>query len=188
MVDNPHVGENLQNHLFTGLVFEARDDVETIDAFFRQEPDAVATATQDYGTKGTGPLSTSNMINMAQLPLPEFHTEAGRKELEKLFAALDARLSPPTTPAFAAAHGAFVRSILTEPSEALGNYVFGSAYAPFDAPSPIYRAPGKHVSVAIELSHPLSRGSVHINSAAPEHASTNEGLTIECRYLPPTRP
>ena len=187
IVDNPHVGENLQNHLFTGLVFEARDDVETIDAFFRQEPDAVAAAMQDYGTKGTGPLSTSNMITMAQLPLPEFHTDAGRKELDQLFGALDpdsdARRSVPTTPAFSAAHETFVRSILTDPSEALGNYVFGSAYAPFDAPSPTYRAPGKHVSVAIELSHPLSRGSVHITNSAPENASTNEGVRIDCRYL-----
>ncbi|ROV86876.1 hypothetical protein VMCG_10805 [Cytospora schulzeri] len=84
VVDNPHVGENLQNHLFTGLVFEVRDEVDTIDAFFRQEPDAVAVAMQDYGSKGTGPLSTSNMVTMAQLPLPEFHTEDGRKELDQL--------------------------------------------------------------------------------------------------------
>jgi hypothetical protein len=33
VVDNPHVGENLQNYIFTGLVLEARDDVEKIDAF-----------------------------------------------------------------------------------------------------------------------------------------------------------
>lgn len=187
VVDNPHVGENLQNHLFTGLAFEARDDVDTIDAFFRQEPDAVAAAMQDYGTKGTGPLSTSNMITMAQLPLPEFHTPDGRNELDQLLGTLDpeadARRSPPTTPAFAAAHKAFVRSILRDPNEGLGNYIFGVAYAPFDAPSPDYRAPGKHVSVAIELSHPLSRGSVHITSAAPERASTNEGVSIDTRSL-----
>ena len=187
VVDNPHVGENLQNHLFTGLAFEARDDVETIDAFFRQEPDAVAAAMQDYGTKGIGPLSTSNMTTMAQLPLPEFHSEAGGKELDLLLGALDpnsyAQRFPPTTTAFAVAHEAFVHSILTDPSQAVGNYVFGPAYGPFDAPSPTYRAPGKHVSVAIELAHPLSRGSVHITSAAPEHASTNEGLRIDCRYL-----
>ncbi|KAF7897362.1 hypothetical protein EAF00_005590 [Botryotinia globosa] len=54
VVDNPHVGENLQDHLFTGLTFEARDDVETIDAFSRQEPDAVAAVMQEYATKGTG--------------------------------------------------------------------------------------------------------------------------------------
>jgi len=183
VVDNPHVGENLQNHLFTGLVFEARDDVETIDAFFRQEPEAVAAAIQDYGTKGTGPLSTSNMKTMAQLPLPEFHTEAGRNELDELLRVVDLKSGELTTPAFAAAHETFVRSILTNPSEAIGNYVFGSAYAPFDAPSPSYRAPGKHVSVAIELSNALSRGSVHITSAAPELASSNEGVNINCRYL-----
>lgn len=60
VVDNPHVGENLQNHLFTGLVFEAREDVDTLDSFFRQETDAVGAAMQDYATKGTGPMSTSN--------------------------------------------------------------------------------------------------------------------------------
>ncbi|KAI2610574.1 GMC oxidoreductase [Hypoxylon sp. NC1633] len=184
VVDNPHVGENLQNHVYTGLVFEARDDVETTDAFFRQEPGAVAAAMQDYSTKGTGPLSTSNMITMAQLPLPEFHSEDGRLELDQLLGALTgASRSPPTTPAFAAAHESFIRSILTDPSEAVTNYVFGSAFAPFDSPSPTYRAPGKHVSVAIELSHPLSRGSVHVTSAAPENTRTNEGLTIDPRYL-----
>ncbi|KAI1843115.1 hypothetical protein JX266_010642 [Neoarthrinium moseri] len=184
VVDNPHVGENLQNHLFTGLTFEARDDVDTIDAFFRQEADAVGAAMQDYATKGTGPMATSNMVTMAQLPLPEFHSEEGRKELDGLFSALGAGSgSPATTPAFAAAHERFVRSVLTSPSEAVGNYVFGSAYAPFDAPSPTYRAPGKHVSVAIELSHPLSRGSVHITSADRERTGTSEGLTVDCRYL-----
>ncbi|KAI1347469.1 GMC oxidoreductase [Xylaria sp. FL0043] len=188
LVDNPHVGENLQNHLFTGLVFEARDDVDTLDAFFRQEPNAVAAAMQDYTTKGTGPMSTSNMITMAQLPLPEFHTEDGRKELDQLLATTlgpnsDVSRSPAITPAFAAAHEAFVHSVLTDSSGAVGNYVFGTAYAPFDAPSRSYRAPGKFVSVAVELSHPLSRGSVHITSAAPENTSTNDGVQIDCRYL-----
>ncbi|KAI9667974.1 MAG: hypothetical protein M1821_000794 [Bathelium mastoideum] len=187
VVDNPYVGENLQNHLFTGLTFEANDDADTIDAYYRQEPEAVAAAMQDYGTKGTGPLSTSNMITMAQLPLPEFHTEDGRKEVEKLFTTQDpaseARRSLQITADFATAHEEFVRSILTDPSEALGNYVFGTAYAPFAGPSPDYRAPGKHVSIAIELSHPLSRGFVHITSAAPENTGTNEGVSVDCRYF-----
>jgi choline dehydrogenase-like flavoprotein len=187
VVDNPHVGENLQNHLFTGVTFEVQDHLDTLDAFFRQEPEAVGAAMQDYATNGTGPMSTSNMITMAQLPLPEFHTTDGRKAFDQLFETLDTqagnRGSAPTTPEFAAAHEAFVRSIIADPSEALGNYVFGSAYAPFDAPSPTYRAPGKHISVAIELSHPLSRGSVHITSSDAQNANTNDGIRIEARYL-----
>ncbi|KAI0206594.1 GMC oxidoreductase [Astrocystis sublimbata] len=184
IIDNPYVGENLQNHLFTGLVFEVRDEVDTIDAFFRQEPDAVAAAMHNYGTQGTGPMSTSNMVTMAQLPLPDFHSEDGHKELNLL---LDTDPAAPdssfTTMAFSVTHKAFVRKVLTDPSEAVGNYVFGPAYAPFDAPSPTYRAPGKFVSVAVELSHPLSRGTVHTTSPKPEHASTNEGVDIDCRYL-----
>ncbi|KAI0798748.1 GMC oxidoreductase [Xylaria sp. FL0064] len=171
LVGNPHVGENLQNHLFTGLVFEARDDVDTLDALFRQEPNAVAAAMQGYTTKGTGPMSTN-----------------GRKELDQLLGTTlgpnsDVSRSPATTPAFAAAHEAFVHSVLTDPSGAVGNYVFGTAYAPFEAPSRTYRAPGKFISVAVELSHPLSRGSVHITSAKPENTSTNDGVQINCRYL-----
>ncbi|TGO30450.1 hypothetical protein BPAE_0005g00460 [Botrytis paeoniae] len=171
--------------LFTGLTFEARDDVETIDAFFRQEPDVVAAAMQEYATKGTGYLSTSNITTMAQLPLPKFHTEAGRKELNRLLATSksnsDAWYSSPTIPAFAAAHENFVRSIIINPSEALGNYVFGSGYAPFDAPNPSYRAPGNHIFIAIELSHPLFQGSVHITSSLPEYTGTNTGIAINSR-------
>ncbi|KAI0172163.1 GMC oxidoreductase [Hypoxylon sp. FL1284] len=184
VIDNPHVGENLQNHLFTGVVFEAKDDVDTLDAFFRQEPDAVAAAMQDYGTKGTGPLSTSSIIKMAQLTLPELHTEEGRAELEQFLGpASNANPASPTTPAFAAAHEKFVRSILTDPNEVLGNYIFGAAYAPFEAPSPTYRAPGKHISLALETSHPLSRGHVYITSAEPSKAGTNDGLEVDPRFL-----
>ncbi|KAK8061649.1 Dehydrogenase citC [Apiospora phragmitis] len=122
VVDNPHVGENLQNHAFTGLTLEVRDDVDTLDAYFRQEPEAVAAAMQDYGTKGTGPLSTSNLLNMAQLPVPELCTEDGHKVVDQLLHATDASRSPATTAAFAVAHQAFVRSIFTTPSEAVGNY------------------------------------------------------------------
>ncbi|KAK8121582.1 GMC oxidoreductase [Apiospora sp. TS-2023a] len=182
VVDNPYVGENLQNHPFTGIVFEARDDVETIDAFFRQDPEAVAAAMQAYA-EGKGPLSTSNLMNMAQLPLPEFHTEEGRKEVDRLLEASSGKSA--STPAFAAAHQAYVRSVLTnsDSGEAVGNYVFGEGYAPFDAPA-TYRAPGKYVSVAVELSHPLSRGSVHITSASsPEKTGTNEGVRIDMGFL-----
>ncbi|KAK7959693.1 GMC oxidoreductase [Apiospora aurea] len=189
VVDNPHVGENLQNHLFTGLVFEANDDVDTIDASFRQEREAVDAAMQDYATKGTGPMSTSNMVTMAQLPLPEFHGPEGQMRANLMLTQAREAFVPdasnPTTPAFAEAHETFVgRDVLMNPASAVGNYVFGPAYAPFDVPDdPGHRAPGKWVSVAIELSHPLSRGSTHITSAAADQTHTSEGVRVDCRYL-----
>lgn len=190
IVDNPHVGENLQNHPYTGVAFEVRDDVETLDALLRGDPDAISAAMQDYATKGTGPLSTSSIITCAQLPLPGNRTddEAGHKDRDELLlhdldAEADAARSPPTTPAFATAHEAFVRSVLVFPTEPSATYTMGPGYAPFEAPSPTYRAPGKRISVVVTLSHPLSRGSVHITSAKPEHAGGNQGLTIDPRYL-----
>lgn len=186
VVDNPHVGENLQNHVFTGVAFEVNDDVDTIDAFFRQEPDAVAAAMQEYATKGTGPMSTSNMITSAHLPLPELHTDEGREVRQQLLDTLtpkdNAEPSSTTTEGFAQHHARFVLSVLTDPKQPLGTYVMGPAFVPFDA-SPDYRAPGKWISIVAELSHPMSCGSVHITSAAPEYAGSNEGVSIDPRYL-----
>jgi choline dehydrogenase-like flavoprotein len=186
VVDNPHVGENLENHVFTGMSFEVHDHVETIDAFFRQEPEAVAAAMEEYATKGTGPMSTSNMITTAHLPLPEFQTEEGHQDLQQLLSTLDSKDDAqgfsPSTKAFASAHADYVRSILTDTQQPLGHYVMGPAYVPFDD-SPTYRAPGKWISVAIELAHPLSRGSVHITSASPEQAGSNEGVSVDPKYL-----
>jgi hypothetical protein len=131
-------------------------------------------------------MSTSNMTTMAQLPLPEFNTEEGRKKLDQLF---DSENPHPSTQIYSGAsreysivHKEFVRSILADPSEGLGNYVFGPAYAPFEASSPTYRAPGKYVSVAIELSHPLSRGSTHVTSADAMEWS----LTVATCQIPST--
>ncbi|KAI1157897.1 hypothetical protein F5B18DRAFT_127886 [Nemania serpens] len=182
VVDNPHVGENLQNHVYSGLTFEVVDEADTIDAFFRKDPQAVATAQSDYKTKGTGPMSTSNLGIMAQLPLPELHTEEGHNRVDELIASKPSDSSP-TTDAFMAAHTEFVRSTLTNSSGALGNYILGLAYSPFEVADPTYRAPGKHVSVVVNLSHPLSRGNAHITSANPDLADKGEGLTINPRYL-----
>ncbi|KAK8124449.1 dehydrogenase citC [Apiospora kogelbergensis] len=170
VVDNPHVGENLQNHAFTGLTN------------LKPWPRLCRTTRP----RARGPLSTSNMTAMAQLPLPGLHTEEGRKVIDSLLqqgSDAPSRSPATTTAAFAAAHEEFVRTILTTPLEAAGNYIFGPAYAPFDGPDPNYRAPGKHVAVAVELSHPLSRGSAHISSADPAEAGTNEGVRIDCGYL-----
>ncbi|KAI0104688.1 hypothetical protein GGR51DRAFT_572619 [Nemania sp. FL0031] len=182
VVDNPYVGENLQNHVYSGLTFEVIDGVDTIDAFFRKNPEAVATAQSDYKTQGTGPMSTSNLGIMAQLPLPELHTEEGCNRVDQLIASKPSHPSPATA-AFADAHTEFVRSTLTNPSGAVGNYILGPAYTPFEAADPTYRAPGKRMSVVINLLHPLSRGNVHITSTNPDLADRGEGVEINPCYL-----
>lgn len=186
VVDTPHVGENLQNHVYTGVVFEVREDVETLDPFFRSDPRATAAAIQAYA-KGTGPLASSSIVASAQLPFPGIDNEAGQKDLAQLLHQhLDiAQALPPTptTPALSAAHEAYVRSVLSSPTDASANYFIGPAYTAFENADPRFRAPGNHVTIGVMLSHPLSRGSVHITSGAPSLLGGSSGLAIDPRYL-----
>lgn len=178
MVENPHVGENLQNHVYTGVVFDVRDDEKTLDPYFRQEPDAGKAAAEAYA-HGTGPLGSSSIVASAQLPFPGIQTDEGKQDLNQLLQSLDIgddlQQSPRTPASFAAANASVVRSILSSPTEASANYVFG--------PSALDGSPGNHITVAVMLSHPLSHGSVHITSASPEYLSGNGGLEIDPRYL-----
>ncbi len=52
LVDNPHVGENLQNHVLVGTNFEVKDDSDlpSRDPLMRQEPAAAQAAMAAYGT------------------------------------------------------------------------------------------------------------------------------------------
>ncbi|RYP69135.1 hypothetical protein DL769_005360 [Monosporascus sp. CRB-8-3] len=178
MVENSHIGENLQNHIYTGVVFDARDDEKTLDPYFRQEPEAGKAAAEAYA-HGTGPLGSSSIIASAQLPFPGIQTDKGQQDLDQLLQSLDIEAdlqrSPRTSASFAAANASVVRSILSSPTEASANYVFG--------PSALDGSPGNHITVAVMLSHPLSKGSVHITSASPEYLTGSGGLEIDPRYL-----
>lgn len=50
IVNNPHVGENLQNHILTGTTFEVQDDSDmpSRDPLNRQEPSVVQAASAAY--------------------------------------------------------------------------------------------------------------------------------------------
>lgn len=178
MVDNRHVGENLQNHVFTGVIFDARDDEKTLDPYFRQEPEAGKAAVEAYAN-GTGPLGSSSIIASAQLPFPGIRTDAGKQDLDQLLQGLniedDLKQSPRTSAPFAEVNASFVRSILSSPTDASANYVIG--------PSALDGSPGNHITVAVMLSHPLSKGSVHITSTSTEYLTGNGGIEIDPRYL-----
>lgn len=44
VIENTNVGESLQDHPMTGVIFETRGGVETLDDLFRQDPKAVEAA------------------------------------------------------------------------------------------------------------------------------------------------
>ncbi|KND86232.1 Versicolorin B synthase [Tolypocladium ophioglossoides CBS 100239] len=189
IVDNPNVGENLQNHVMCCLSFEAREGLQTMDALARQDPAAITAATEAYG-KQSGPFASSGTNASAQLPLPGIRTAEGRADLEQMLgrcaadAAGDGCASSPAAAAFAEAHNAFVRSVLASPEEASGCYISFPGYASFNADGSMGPPPPgaeTYFSTALLLAHPLSRGSVHATSASSSASAS--GLAINPRYL-----
>lgn len=166
-VDNPHVGENLQNHVIVGTNFEVSEDSDmpSRDPLNRQEPEAIQAATAKVAS-GKGPLTTSGNNAYAQLPFPE----ATREEFKKLVQTVQGPDDPLTTPSFAKAHEDFVHSVLSSPDDVPVIYMCTPTFAPWDAEDPTFRPPGRWYAVAVMNAHPLSRGSVHVASRSSTHA------------------
>ncbi|OLN85287.1 putative GMC-type oxidoreductase Mb1310-like protein 2 [Colletotrichum chlorophyti] len=174
VLDNPHVGENLQNHLMVGASFEVLPELDTMDSIVRQEPAAVGAAMEAYG-KGSGPFTRSGTSATAQLPLPA--TDDISQLLDKL--------SPPkttATPAFTKAHETYVRSVLASSSEPSAYYLSFPGFALFSKDGAMAPPPAgdeKFFTIGALLAHPLSRGSSHITSESLDSAA----LAINPAYL-----
>jgi choline dehydrogenase-like flavoprotein len=191
-VDNPHVGENLQNHPLCAMVFTALEtSPETIDALAAGDPPAIGAAMQAYAVDKSGPFASSGLVTSAQLPYPYISTDEGRKDLNRLLHQVDTEVGnafvppgAPTTQAFAAKHEALVHSVNASPEDASATWMAMPLFVPgydVDVMSP--PRTGKGFTIGAQLNHPLSRGSVHINTNNPEITGSSEGLTIDPAYL-----
>lgn len=78
MIHNPNVGENLQDHLMSGISFEAVDGVITGDPILRQEPEAVQAAMKSYAEHREGPMTIGGVQSSAFMPFLEFDDPDGR--------------------------------------------------------------------------------------------------------------
>lgn len=207
LVNNPFVGENLQNHTLVPLSFEiapgAGEGFETIDGLSRQDPAALSAAMEAYGRQA-GPLSKSNSNVQAQVPFPNITTEEGRRDLQRV---LDSTLqvtvsddgsasgaTTKTTPAYDAALKSYVRSVLESPTESsaiLMTVPGWASYTPEGKWAPIPAGNETYFSIPVLLSHPLSRGTVHITKSnaspsGPETSTTKPaelGLEVNPNYL-----
>ncbi|KAI2602581.1 hypothetical protein GGR54DRAFT_623519 [Hypoxylon sp. NC1633] len=184
VVDVAGVGENLQNHPITTVSFEVVDAAPpTKDTFLRaairQDEQILGVAMKEYMEHRTGPFASSGVTSAAQLPLPMLDTPEGVKELEGLLGTTG------TGPngSFAVAHEKFVRAILSSRSESSGYYIFGPAYAAFNpdgtsALPPMDGSEDNYITIILMLTHPLSRGSVHVVGAG-----ANRTLAIDPGYF-----
>ncbi|TPX16311.1 uncharacterized protein E0L32_003960 [Thyridium curvatum] len=171
IVDNPNVGEHLQDHPSVLISFEVADGVPSADIF--RDPSLLQGAIAQYQETREGPMGQS-VLTCAYAPLVDREGSLSAEARKTLF---DEHLpaSAPTNQsntAVAARHAEheLLRSLLTKPDEPGVQYILYPTQA-IIAPHPkslgelmIPREPENFVSVQCVLNYPFSRGSCHIAS------------------------
>jgi choline dehydrogenase-like flavoprotein len=170
VVDNPHVGENLQDHLMCGFSYEVKDDVATADVM--RDPAVIQKVMEQYQSSKSGPLANGAGYSFAYTPLSDFIDP--RLPTEEMQALLEKYLPPSCGPKDLsdAQHQAFVRSILSNPSEAssslcLISVQFDGTHGERSKDIFAIHKPENYIAMIPQLAHPLSRGSIHIKSTDP---------------------
>jgi choline dehydrogenase-like flavoprotein len=162
--DLPAVGQNLQDHLFTMLDFEAVDGLETLDCLMRQEPEALQQAMEQYATSQTGLFTSVGLTTCAYLPLIDYLSEDDQHLLKTLLNdnGPDMGHSPAESRSWAYYEVA-QKALLDpkQPSAALFSLLCQDPKFEFQGAS---YAEGTYVSIGLIHSNPFSRGSVKIRS------------------------
>ncbi|KAK6201988.1 hypothetical protein LQW54_009201 [Pestalotiopsis sp. IQ-011] len=177
VIDNPGVGENLQDHAIVLQSFEVVDGIPSSDVL--RDPAVLNALIQMYGTTGgEGPLGQST-IGVAYSPWSD---GSGPLSAEAKKALLDAHLpaSDPRTTDSARA----VRAIIESPDEPAVEYLLfpGQVTVTSDPPHMAEiitpSRPENYITVMTMLNHPFSRGSVHISSS-----DVQQKPTLDPKYL-----
>ncbi|KAL8697701.1 MAG: hypothetical protein Q9224_002181 [Gallowayella concinna] len=179
LIDNPHVGENLQDHAMASLSFEAADHIPTGDVI--RDPKVFAAAIEEYNNSKTGFLAGGTYCS-AFMPIADFLHDDGQAELMQL---LDQHLKSDAPSTFPAQQQQYL--LLKEMLQSKDDSSIHYCMAPFQINVHAGAAPtkylmpsteGNYMSIYAALNHPFSRGSVHINST-----DVKDKPTIDPKYL-----
>jgi choline dehydrogenase-like flavoprotein len=174
-INNPGVGENMQDHLMTGVSFEVVDGVVTADPLMRQEPEALQAGRKLYFENKAGPFTIGGIQSHAFMPVLQFADAEGRKLQTELLEKYPAKPED-------SEYYNIVRSIIESPNECSAAWFLFLAQANLHEVSKSFVGskllPENFVSIGCSQSHPFSRGSTHISSA-----DTNVNPDIDPRFL-----
>ncbi|KAI1841908.1 hypothetical protein JX265_013080 [Neoarthrinium moseri] len=164
VIDNPNVGENLQDHAIVAQSFEVNDGMPSGDVL--RDPEVLNSLISLYQSSGgDGPLGQSS-ISVAYSPWSD---GAGALSAEAKKEALDAHLAHSKTQM--AEQFSVIRAIIEDANEPAVEYLlFPCQITVNDDPVSMREIitpsrPDNYVSIMTILNHPFSRGSVHITSA-----------------------
>lgn len=170
-VDNPHVGENLQDHMMTATIFETTKDIVTPEDL-RADPALAAAADEAFHKTQSGPR-TAIPSSIAYLPFAHYLPE----QTLSSFAASIPKSSHPRDKVL---HDRFTTTNNAKPLGQI-EYCFDvSNYSPY------YKSePGKkYATMLMMLQYPFSTGSIHIPpSKEPGKPTTsNDKPIIDPKY------
>ncbi|KAI9794884.1 MAG: hypothetical protein M1816_003013 [Peltula sp. TS41687] len=173
VIDNPGVGENMQDHLMTGVSFEVVEGVPTGDPLMRQEPDAIQAAMQMYAEHKAGPMCVGGVASSAFMPLMD---STQQQEL------MDTHLPLDDANDNTDSYQHLIRSIIASPDEASSTVFMFLAQANLHEQGKSFIGQqlqaGNFASLGCMQSHPFSRGRTHISSR-----SFADPPTIDPRYF-----
>ncbi|KAI1825906.1 choline dehydrogenase [Xylaria intraflava] len=160
-IDNPAVGENLQDHYMVPISLEAAPGVPTGDAI--RDPAVLQAIIEQYQKTRSGPLAGSP-LSLAFVPPVDANGLLARDEIKQL--ASDGKAH-----AGVATQRDLIVEGMLDPKEATCYFIAISGQqvmktegrtTMLEAHSPV--APENYFTIACGLNHPLSRGRVHITS------------------------
>ncbi|KAL1963012.1 hypothetical protein VTN77DRAFT_8760 [Rasamsonia byssochlamydoides] len=173
VVDNKSVGENLQDHGSVSFGYEVADGMLSGDMV--RNPDVAAEAMAKYQKDGSGPLGmvpfAAAFLSCLDAP-PELRTQ------------LQQQIDSGEKPTAQKKQYEVLRQLLTDTDEPTAEYILAPfQMLPREGPCPkgIFGMshPGHFITILCFLSYPLSRGSVHLQSADPkEPPAIDSGILL----------
>ncbi|KAK4142873.1 uncharacterized protein C8A04DRAFT_12844 [Dichotomopilus funicola] len=166
VVENPNVGENLQDHPIVCQSFEVAETTPSADVL--RDPNVLQALMGMYQSGGAGPLGQS-IISVAYAPLVDGSGVVSAEAKTELLSKHESTLSTP--------EGKVIRKLVESPTEATFQYLlFPSQVSIPDHPTsmahyitPVH--PQNFITIMTIVNQPLSRGSVHLTSGTDVRAA-----------------
>lgn len=183
VVDNKYVGENMQDHGVVSISFEVIDGIPTIENI--KTPGVIEKLIELYQTTRSGPL-TASAIMTAYIPIVEFLEASGdttaRERLAKMLETLDSTQQDANVPSQKQQFDVLRQIVEDQKDSTIQYFAPAVQLNPHTGPRPSdwfgMKEDGHYMTIAASLSHPFSRGKIHIKSADP-----TEKPLIDPNYL-----
>jgi choline dehydrogenase-like flavoprotein len=166
LIENPNVGENLQDHALLPLCYEVADTRASLDAL--RDPGVLSQAVSEYASNKTGPFATG-VVASAFVPLTPLLSGSVKIDVRKALSGdeIQEDVSPGIQEQYT-----LLRKKLLDPKEATSQLMllpFQVHGASAQDQQELFKpsSPGSYLTLTAHVARPFSRGYVHIQTSDP---------------------